>query len=163
MKNPNSCVFIKRRKNVPVAYLLLYVDDMLIATANMQKIELMKKGLELEIDMKDLGDTKTILGMDIVRRGHEKKFWLTDKDYICKDLKRFQLDKSKSISVPLGQQFKLNVNQRLETAAQRKEMDRIPYARIVGSVKYTMVCTRPDVSHAISVASRFMADPAIEH
>ena len=42
-------------------------------------------------------------------------------------------------------------------------MDKIPYASIVGSVMYTMVCTRPDISHAISVASRFMANPGIEH
>ncbi|XP_042016116.1 secreted RxLR effector protein 161-like [Salvia splendens] len=42
-------------------------------------------------------------------------------------------------------------------------MDKIPYASIIGSIMYTMVCTRPDLSHAISMVSRFMADPSIEH
>ncbi|XP_042035235.1 secreted RxLR effector protein 161-like [Salvia splendens] len=42
-------------------------------------------------------------------------------------------------------------------------MDRIPYASIIGSIMYTMVCTRPDLAHAKSVVSRFMADPGIEH
>ena len=39
----------------------------------------------------------------------------------------------------------------------------IPYANIVCNVMYLMICTRPDVSHAISVASRYMADPGREH
>ena len=72
-------------------------------------------------------------------------------------------DSSRSISVPLGHQFKLSVDQCPKDGEQRKEMDRIPYANIVGSVMYTMVCTRQDISHAISVASRFMADPRMEH
>ena len=42
-------------------------------------------------------------------------------------------------------------------------MDKIPYSNIVGSIMYTMICTRPDLSHAISVASRFMANPGMEH
>ena len=42
-------------------------------------------------------------------------------------------------------------------------MLKIPYASIVGSIMYTMVCSRSDISHAISVISRFMGDPGIEH
>lgn len=43
-------------------------------------------------------------------------------------------------------------------------MKLIPYANIVvGSVMYLMICTRSDVAHAISVASRYMAKPGKEH
>lgn len=42
-------------------------------------------------------------------------------------------------------------------------MSKIPYASVVGSIMYTMVCTRPDISHAISVASRYMGDPGLRH
>ena len=42
-------------------------------------------------------------------------------------------------------------------------MSKIPYANIVGSIMYAMVCTRTDLSHAISVVSRFMVDPCREH
>ena len=38
-------------------------------------------------------------------------------------------------------------------------MERIPYASAVGSLMYAMVCTRPDISQAVSVVSRFMANP----
>ena len=42
-------------------------------------------------------------------------------------------------------------------------MESVPYSSIVGSIMYTMICTRPDLAHAISVTSRYMSDPGKEH
>ncbi|XP_047334054.1 secreted RxLR effector protein 161-like [Impatiens glandulifera] len=42
-------------------------------------------------------------------------------------------------------------------------MSHVPYASAVGSLMYAMVCTRPDLAHAVSVVSRFMGDPGKEH
>lgn len=42
-------------------------------------------------------------------------------------------------------------------------MARIPYASAVGSIMYAMICTRPDVSYALSICSRYQADPGDGH
>ncbi len=42
-------------------------------------------------------------------------------------------------------------------------MKRIPYASGVGSLMYAMVYCRPDLAHAVSQVSRFMANPGKEH
>ncbi|XP_070056622.1 secreted RxLR effector protein 161-like [Nicotiana tomentosiformis] len=42
-------------------------------------------------------------------------------------------------------------------------MSRVPYANVVSSLMYAMVCTRPDISHAIGVVSRYMHNPGKEH
>nr|GEX62887.1 retrotransposon protein, putative, Ty1-copia subclass [Tanacetum cinerariifolium] len=42
-------------------------------------------------------------------------------------------------------------------------MENVPYASVVGSLMYAMVCSRPDLSHALSVVSRYMANPGKEH
>ena len=42
-------------------------------------------------------------------------------------------------------------------------MSRVPYASVVGSLMYAMVCTRPDIAHAVGVLSRFMSKPGKEH
>ncbi|KAE8706002.1 hypothetical protein F3Y22_tig00110410pilonHSYRG00039 [Hibiscus syriacus] len=47
--------------------------------------------------------------------------------------------------------------------AEREYMSKVPYASAVGSLMYAMVCTRPDISHAIGVVSRYMHDPGKEH
>ena len=39
----------------------------------------------------------------------------------------------------------------------------VPYASAVDSLMYVMVCTRPDIAHAVGVVSRYMANPGKEH
>ena len=50
-----------------------------------------------------------------------------------------------------------------KTAEEKEYMSRIPYASAVGSLMYTMVYTRPDLAHAVSIVSRFMGEPGKEH
>ena len=42
-------------------------------------------------------------------------------------------------------------------------MSRIPYASVIGSIMYAMMCTRPDVSYALSVTRRYQSDPGDSH
>lgn len=42
-------------------------------------------------------------------------------------------------------------------------MSRIPYASAIGSIMYAMICTRPDVAFAISLTSRYQANPGESH
>ena len=49
------------------------------------------------------------------------------------------------------------------TVEKREYMTRVPYASAVGSLMYAMVCTRPDLSQAVSMISRYMHDPGNGH
>lgn len=49
------------------------------------------------------------------------------------------------------------------TEAEIAEMSRLPYASAVGSIMYAMTCTRPDVAFALSMVSRYQANPGKEH
>jgi hypothetical protein len=42
-------------------------------------------------------------------------------------------------------------------------MNKIPYASAIGSIMYAMLCTRPDVSYALSATSRYQSDPDDAH
>ena len=42
-------------------------------------------------------------------------------------------------------------------------MSRVPYSSTIGSLMYAMVCTRPDIAHAVGVVSRYMNNPGKEH
>lgn len=42
-------------------------------------------------------------------------------------------------------------------------MSRVPYYSAVGSFMYAMVCFRPDLSHAMRLVRRYMANPSKEH
>ena len=159
----DSCVYIKERKIVPSAFLLLYVDDMLVAGADLGVIQGIKAELESKFEMKNLGNARRILGMDIIRDRSKRELRLVQKDYIQKILKRFQADGFKPVSTPLAGHFKLSMDQRPKDDSEREELSKIPYANIIGRIMYTMLCTRPDLAHAISVTSCFMSDHGREH
>ena len=42
-------------------------------------------------------------------------------------------------------------------------MDKISYVSVIGSIMYVMLCTRPDVSYALSVTSRYQSDLGMDH
>ncbi|KAG8486257.1 hypothetical protein CXB51_019640 [Gossypium anomalum] len=71
----DHCVYFQKLQEGIFVYLLLYVDDMLIASKSKVEIERLKTQLNFEFEMKDLGEAKKILGMEICRdRAHERLF-----------------------------------------------------------------------------------------
>ncbi|GJU65558.1 retrovirus-related pol polyprotein from transposon TNT 1-94 [Tanacetum coccineum] len=83
-------VYLKKLQDGSFVYLLLYVDDMLIASQSLDEIEKLKTRLKSEFKMKDLGEAKMILGMKIVRDRKLRKLCLTRKQYLRRVLKRFR-------------------------------------------------------------------------
>ena len=49
------------------------------------------------------------------------------------------------------------------TAEDREKMKDVPYASAIGSIMYTMLCTRPDVCLDISLAGRYQSNPGVDH
>ncbi|XP_062103989.1 secreted RxLR effector protein 161-like [Humulus lupulus] len=70
---------------------------------------------------------------------------------------------SKSVSVPLRGQFVLSKDQSPKTIEETKEMAKVPYVMALGCLMYIMVSTRPEKTHALSILSRFMSNPGLEH
>ena len=73
------------------------------------------------------------------------------------------MDKEKIFSCPLANHFKLSIMQSPSTDKEKEEMKKISYTSAVGSLMYAMVCTRPDIAHAVGVVSRFLSNPGKEH
>ena len=69
-----------------MVYLLLYVDNMLIASKSKSEIQVVKAKLEKEFEMKELKNTIRILGMEIERDKKNKILFLSQKSYIQKVL-----------------------------------------------------------------------------
>ena len=70
---------------------------------------------------------------------------------------------SKSVKVPIPVGVRLSAEQCPKTQEEEEDMSRVPYASAVGSLMYAMVCTRPDIAHAVGELSRFMSKPGKEH
>ncbi|KAL4292066.1 hypothetical protein GQ457_14G013900 [Hibiscus cannabinus] len=49
------------------------------------------------------------------------------------------------------------------TPQERERMSQIPYASAIGSIMYVMICTRPDLSYALSMTSQYQTNPGEGH
>ena len=95
----DNCVYFLRLHDGSFIHLLLYDDDMLIASKNVEEIEKLKTLLNQEFEMKDLGEAKKILGMESTRDKEGGKIFLTHKQYLKKVLQCFDIsEKSKHVS-----------------------------------------------------------------
>ena len=88
---------------------------------------------------------------------------MSQSTYLDKVLKKFNMESSKKGFLPMSHGIKLSKTQCPSTTDERSWMSAIPYASEVGSIMYAMICTRPDVSYALSVVSRYQADPGEIH
>ena len=73
------------------------------------------------------------------------------------------MEQSKKEFLPGLQGMKLSKTQSPTTAEDRKRMKVIPYASAIGSIKYAMLCTRPIVYPAQSLAREYNCDLGVDH
>ncbi|GKD10648.1 retrotransposon protein, putative, ty1-copia subclass [Tanacetum coccineum] len=144
----DSCVYYRSYAPGEYIYLLLYVDDMLIACKSKAEIGSTKSLLKKEFDMKELGEAKKILGMEIVRDRSRKILRVSQSGYVSKILNNFRIDNGKSVKMPLGGHFKLSLKDCPVRDCDVERMSKVSYANAVGSLMYLMVCTRPDIAYA---------------
>jgi hypothetical protein len=86
---------------------------------------------------------------------------LSQGEYIEKVLERFRMQNAKPVSTHLANHFKLTKEMCPKTQEEIEYMSRVPYSSTVGSLMYVMVCTRPDIAHAVGVVSMYMNNSGI--
>jgi hypothetical protein len=107
----DCCVYVRSLDDDSFIFLLLYVDDMLIAAKSIVDVNKLKVLLNRKFDMKDLGAAKKILGMEIRRDRDAKRLWLSQVDNVKKVLERFSMENAKPVSTPLANHFRLSTSQ----------------------------------------------------
>jgi hypothetical protein len=94
--------------------------------------------------------------MEIKRDKKKWKLWLNQRKYVETILQRFNMKECKLVKVPIPIAVKLYVDQCPKTQEEEEDMSCVPYVSVVGNLMYAMVCTRPDIAHAVGFSSRYM-------
>ena len=63
------------------------------------------------------------------------------------------MEKAKPVSTPHAMHMKLSISQCPSTEEDKEYMRKVPYSSAVGSLMYAMVCTKPDIAHAVNTIS----------
>jgi hypothetical protein len=73
------------------------------------------------------------------------------------------MQECKLVKVPILCWCKVICGSVSQDIGRGEDMSHVPYFSAVGSLMYAMVCTRPDIAHAVGVLSRYMSKPRKEH
>jgi hypothetical protein len=95
----DNCVYIKIKGSMFII-LILYVDNILLASSDKNLLHETKGFLSSNFDMKDLGDASYVLGIKIHRDRTKGVLGLSQKAYIEKVLKRYNLHECSTTLVP---------------------------------------------------------------
>ena len=101
----DSSLFVRQGQYGPVS-LLLYVDDLVIAGADLDKICHVKSQLAASFEMKDLGDLHYFLGIEVIRT--PEGILISQRHYALNMLFKFRMADCKPISIPLDRNTKLH-------------------------------------------------------
>ena len=158
----DDCIYIKVCGSRFI-FLVLYVNNILLASNDMNLLKETKELLTKTFDMKDLGEASFVLGIKITRDRKMKLLGLSQRSFIDKVLKRFNMQGCSKGEVPMGKGDRLNKDQCPKNNMERENMQNKLYASLVGSLMYIQVCTRPDIAFSISVLGRFQSNPREQH
>jgi hypothetical protein len=136
-------------------YVLIHVDDVLIV-GNMAGVAHVKSVFSTLFEVRDFGAASLFLGLEIVHDHSKKSLWLGQSQYASTVLQTYKMDECKSRVSPM------DANQQLNDDGDELMPD-VPYSAAVGSLLYLAMCTRPDLSHAVGMLSRFVSKPKIQH
>ncbi|WOG98596.1 hypothetical protein DCAR_0417940 [Daucus carota subsp. sativus] len=134
--------------------IVVYVDDLLVTGNDLDAINSIKTLLHQKFTIKDLGDLKYFLGVEVLRTSDG--IHLNQRKYILDLLAAAHLSDCNSADFPLSKGLHLSTND------VPKLPDPEKYRRIIGKLLYLNL-TRPDISYAVQQLSQFLQAPAQPH
>ncbi len=158
----DPCVRYKREDN---AYTLTdtYTDDIFGASSTEEEKERRKSEMGKEWEIKDVGETEYFLGMRVQQDLTLGTIRFSQRPYWEHVVNRFNLEHIHPRNIPLPVGIILDTNMSPKTESEKHQMADKPYRPLLGSVMWGQLATRPDLSFAVSLLSRFQANPGIEH
>ncbi|CAI5461779.1 unnamed protein product [Closterium sp. Yama58-4] len=137
-------LFLRTDTSLPPFYILVYVDDLVFATADTAALAHVKSELQRRHTCTDLGELTSYLGLRITRDRARRTITLTQSHMVQQILQRFRFTYSSPQSTPLPTGHSLSALPSDESVEPSG-----PYPELVGCLMYLMTCTRPDLAYPL--------------
>ncbi|CAI5969449.1 unnamed protein product [Closterium sp. NIES-64] len=145
-------LFLRTDTSLPPFYILVYVDDLVFATADTAGLAYVKSELQKRHTCTDLGELRSYLGLQITRDRARRTITLTQSHMVLQVLQRFGFTYSSPQATPLPTRHSLSALPSDESVESSG-----PYPELVGCLMYLMTCTQPDLAYPLSILARYVA------
>ena len=130
-------------KNGIVIFLLIYVDDIIVASSSPEAVQALLRDLRTEFALKDLGELNYFLGIEAKKI--KDGIVMSQEKYASDIIKRAGMINCKSLNTPLSVSEKLSIESGVKLGAE----DSTRFKSIVGALQY-LTLTRPDLSFPVN-------------
>ncbi|KAI3750451.1 hypothetical protein L2E82_21088 [Cichorium intybus] len=148
----DSSLFIYRQ-GAHTAYLLLYVDDIVLTASSLSLLRQVIAILRSEFAMTDLGSLNYFLGIAVTR--DRQGMFLSQQKYAIEILERATMLNCKPARTPADTSAKFD-------GTGPPVADPTLYRSLAGALQY-LTFTRPDISYAVQQVCLYMHDPREPH
>ena len=149
----DPCAFVKHDNGIDTV-LLVWVDDILIATNDQETMSNIKSQIGAKFKVTDFGKLSHFLGIQF--HFESGVIQMEQSQFIQEVLRRFDMHECKAKSTPCEARLAFNPD------APKFENNRL-YREMVGNLMYIMTSTRPDLAFIVNQLSQFLNDPTVEH
>ncbi|CAI7875017.1 unnamed protein product [Closterium sp. NIES-53] len=139
--NADPSLLLRTDTSLPPFSVLVYVDDLVFATADTEALTLVKSELQKRHTCTDLGELRSYVGLQITRDRARRTITLTQSHMVHQVLQRFGFQFSTPQPTPPPTSHSLQpppFDESVEPSG--------PYPELMGCLKYLMTCTRPDLA-----------------
>lgn len=141
----------------------VFIDDITIASPSPSASDQFVKELGQHFELRDLGPTSWLLGIQIIRDRPNRTLSLSQRQYIVDMLDTYGFTDYSPVQTPMLPNTHLSTSDSPTTPEARAEMQNIPYINAVGALMYLAVSTRPDIAYTVSTLARFNSNPGKTH
>ncbi|CAI7784328.1 unnamed protein product, partial [Closterium sp. NIES-54] len=145
-------LFLHTDTLLPPFYNLVYVDDLVFATADTTGLAHVKSELQKRHTCTDLGELRSYLGLQITRNRARHTITLTQSHMVHQVLQLFDFTYSSPQATLLSIRHSLSALPSDEFVEPSG-----PYPELVGCLMYLMTCTRPDLAYPLSILACYVA------
>ncbi len=160
-------IYVTTNHGEDPVYLALFVDDMLIVCKQLERVLAFKETLGKEFDLHDLGEVKDFLGCQVVRDREKRVIRMSSGPKIDALVEKFGLDgETRSVESPMSKSFLPTAQSGDPHSGGGAGVPLEPgnrYCELIGSLLYLANTTRPDISQAVGVLSRYRGTPTSAH
>jgi hypothetical protein len=139
------------KSNEKTCYVLIYVDDLVVASRHDELLLHCEKTLQCKFKIKNLGEIKNYLGLRIIKDSYGN-YTINQSAYIMKIVKEFGLTDAKISNIPIS----VGYGKGGESDAL---LNNDQYRKLVGCLLYIAVNTRLDISAGVSILAQKVANP----
>lgn len=155
-QSKNDVCLYSKKVHGEWVFLLIYVDDIAIVTKSNAAMSKVKKMLSSKFKVQDLGEVKQYLSIEVTR-DENGVYSLNQSNYIKKIVNEFGLGDAKASNIPIQVGYGKS-----KKGDDGLLLSNVQYQKLLGSLLYVSVNTRPDVAASISILAQKVSKPTQE-